>query len=90
MDAGWIPEGEEPGVAEHLRALGDYLAAAGVAEDDSFLLRYALTVPGMQRGIVPPILVLEPNRSGFSDRGSAKPPGKSHDCARCLTSLASF
>ncbi len=52
IEAGLIPEEDVPGVAEHLVALRDDLAATGVDENDAFLLRFALTVPGMQRGIV--------------------------------------
>jgi hypothetical protein len=73
---GWIPEGDEPGIAAHLEALRGHLAATGVSEDDSFLLRYALTVPGSQRGIVPPVMVLEPSRSGFSERRKREAAGQ--------------
>lgn len=76
IDADWIPKGDEPGLNEHLHALRDYLTATGVAEDDVFLLRYALAVPGMQCGVVPPILVLNPNRGGFSDRRKREAAGQ--------------
>jgi hypothetical protein len=76
IDEGWIPNGDEPSVSEHLAALRVYLAATSVVEDDAFLLRFALTVPGMQRGIVPPLLVLEPNRSGFSERRKREAAGQ--------------
>ena len=73
---GWIPNGDEPGVAAHLEALRGYLSATGVVEDDAFLLRYALTVPGQQRGIVPPLMVLDPNRNGFSERRKREAAGQ--------------
>ena len=60
----------------HLEALRGHLVATGVAEDDAFLLRYALTVPGMFRGIVPPLMVLEPNRNGFSERRKREAGGQ--------------
>jgi hypothetical protein len=72
-ERGWIPHGDEPDVTAHLEAARSHLAASGVAEDDAFLLRYALVVPGVQRGIVPPLTVLEPNRSSFSERKKKQP-----------------
>lgn len=76
-ERGWVPSGAGPGIAEHVQTLRDHLAATtGVVENDDFLLRYALTVPGMQRGIDPPVLVLEPNRSGFSERRKREAAGQ--------------
>lgn len=60
----WLPDVRDPVMAQHIETLGDYLAA----EEDIYLLRLGLTVPGMLRGIAPPLLVLEPNRGGFSER----------------------
>ncbi|MCI0739685.1 MAG: hypothetical protein L0Y72_11615 [Gemmataceae bacterium] len=48
----------------------------GHPEDDPFLLRYGLTVPGTQRGIVPPLKVLEENRGGFSARRQREAEGE--------------
>ncbi|WP_165232586.1 hypothetical protein [Aquisphaera insulae] len=76
MENGWIPGCEEPGIAEHLDVLRRHLAAENMAEDDEFLLRYALTVPGMQRGIVPPVMVLDPDRNGFSVRRQREAGGQ--------------
>jgi hypothetical protein len=87
---GWIPEGVEPGLTEHLDALRDHLAATGVSESDTFLLRYALTVPGMQRGIVPPLLVLEPNRSGFSERRKREAAGQVNRLGEALALARAF
>lgn len=72
---GWVPEGDEPGVSEHLQALRAHLAATGAPEDDSFILRHALTRPGILRGIVPPLMVLDPDRNGFSDRRKREAAG---------------
>jgi|GEM_PF-6744328 len=79
---GWIPQVDDPGVAGHLDAIRSYLAATGVAEGDEFLLRYALVVPGMQCGIVPPLIVLEPNRNGLSERRKRERRDKSPACVR--------
>lgn len=73
---GWIPRGDEPGVGEHLATLCDHLAATGKVEDDAFLLRYALIVPGRLRGINPPLMVLEPDRNGFSVRRQREAAGQ--------------
>ncbi|OJW24695.1 MAG: hypothetical protein BGO49_06560 [Planctomycetales bacterium 71-10] len=73
---GWIPRGDEPGVGDHLATLRDHLATSGRVEDDPFLLRYALTVPGGLRGIVPPLLVLDPDRNGFSPRRRVEAAGQ--------------
>ncbi|MGI8979450.1 MAG: hypothetical protein ACR2FY_09505 [Pirellulaceae bacterium] len=64
----WLPAENEPGVQHHLELLRQHLAKIGCPEDDTFVLRLGLTVPGMQRGIVPPYRVLEANRGGFSAR----------------------
>ncbi len=90
IEQGWIPEGVEPGLTEHLDALRDHLAATGVPENDTFLLRYALTVPGMQRGIVPPLLVLEPNRSGFSERRKREAAGQVNRLGEALSLARAF
>ncbi len=76
IDAGWIPAGDEPGVDGHLQALQEYLAARGRPEADNFLLRFGLTVPGTQRGVVPPLKALELNGNGFSDRRKNESAGQ--------------
>lgn len=71
---GWLPVENDPVVQQHIETLRQHLAAKGREEDDRFLLRLGLTVPGMQKGIVPPLMVLEANRGGFSakrQRGAA-------------------
>lgn len=72
---GWVPKGDEPGVAGHLEALRAHLAATDAREDDSLILRYALTAPGTSRGIAPPLMVLDPDLNGFSDRRKREAAG---------------
>jgi len=65
---GWLPVDDEPGVQQHLYTLRQHMAEIGHPENDGFLLRLGLTAPGMQRGIVPPLMVLDANRGGFPPR----------------------
>lgn len=65
---GWLPATDDPGVPELLKTLRQHFDDAGLGGDDDFLLRFGLTVPGTQRGIIPPLKVLEDNRGGFSAR----------------------
>ena len=76
VEKGWLPDIGEPDIAAHLETLRLYLAANGSFQDDLFLLRLGLTVPGTQRGIVPPTLVLESNRGGFSKRRQGEAAGQ--------------
>lgn len=76
VEGGWIPPEVAPGIQQHLEALRQYLANKGIPEDDSFLLRLGITAPGMQRGIVPPLMVLETNRGGFSARRLSEAEGQ--------------
>ncbi len=68
VERGWLPEENDPAVQQQLHALHQHLVRIGHPDDDRFLLRLGLTVPGWQRGITPPIMVLDSNRGGFSDR----------------------
>jgi hypothetical protein len=68
IEKGWVPEPDAPGIADHLNTLRTYVANKGEPAADEFLLRYGLTAPGAQRGIVPPVLVLNENRGGFDER----------------------
>lgn len=76
VERDWVPAENDPGVPEFIDALQQYLAGIGHPEEDSFLLRYALTVPGRQRGILPPMMVLGENRGGFSDRRKREAEGQ--------------
>jgi len=63
---GWLPAEDERGIQQHLSTLREHLAKIGHPEHDSFLLRLGLAVPGALRGIVPPVMVLDADRGGFS------------------------
>src|ERR1019366_6449380 len=69
---GWLPsETDERG-----EVLDRHLAAAGHSGVDGFLLRVGLTVPGIQRGIRPPLLVLNEGRGGLSTPRLAEAQGQ--------------
>jgi hypothetical protein len=76
VEKNWVPTHDDPGVPEFLDTLRQYMIEAGQAEDDVFLLRYGLTVPGTQRGIFPPLKVLEEKRGGFSARRQREAEGQ--------------
>jgi hypothetical protein len=44
------------------------MGIASASEEDEFLLRFGLILPGLMRGIRPPVSVLNPERGGFSDK----------------------
>ncbi|NOS68863.1 MAG: hypothetical protein HOP33_02935 [Verrucomicrobia bacterium] len=44
------------------------MGISGESEEDGFLLRFGLVVPGRIRGIRPPVAVLTPERGGFSQQ----------------------
>jgi hypothetical protein len=73
---GWLPREHDADTEQHLESLRRYLAKSGQPVNDSFLLRFGLTVPGTQRGIVPPLMVLDSNRGGFSDRRQSEAAGQ--------------
>jgi hypothetical protein len=72
----WLPVENEPTVQQHLATLRQHMANIGHPENDSFLLRLGLVVPGTQRGIVPPVMVLDANRGGFSARRQREAEGQ--------------
>lgn len=80
----WVPAEDAPGVPEFVNILRKHLADTGDAEDDSFLLRWGLTAPGLQRGIIPPLMVLEENRGGFSARRQREAEGQVRRLAEAL------
>jgi hypothetical protein len=73
---GWLPDANNSAVRQHIDTLKQFLRSSGNSEDDDFILRHALTVPGRRRGIVPPLLVLEPNRMGFSVKRQRESAGQ--------------
>ncbi len=72
---GWLPTADDSTVQEHLATLRRHLSEIGRPEDDYYLLRLGLTVSGTQRGIVPPLMVLDANRGGFSVRRQREAEG---------------
>ena len=72
----WVPAYDNPGVAGLLDILRQYLITTGDPEDNLFLLCYGLTVPGTQRGIIPPMMALEENRGGLSARRQREAEGQ--------------
>jgi hypothetical protein len=73
---GWLAAEGDPGIQEHLVTLRRHLANLGHPEDDSFLLRLGLAAPEALRGIVPPVMVLDANRGGFSARRQREAEGQ--------------
>jgi hypothetical protein len=55
-------------VQKYVEQLQQYLAEKGTPEDYRFLLQLAIQVPGRQRGIHPPLALLEPGRGGSKAR----------------------
>lgn len=72
----WLPAEDDPDVQQHLETLRRHMAGIGHPERDGFLLRLGLTVPGTQRGILPPLMVLGANRGGFSARRQREVEGQ--------------
>jgi len=68
VDAGDVPEVDDPTVRAYVEQLRRYLSKNGAPESDEFLLRFGLAAPGALRGIHPAILALSPERGGFSDK----------------------
>lgn len=72
----WLPDAESSETCNHLETLKRYMANIGRPENDEFLLRLGLTAAGTQRGIVPPAMVLDSNRGGFSERRQREAEGQ--------------
>jgi hypothetical protein len=81
----WIPAEDSSGVSEFMANLQQHLVSIGQSENDSFLLRYCLTIPGSQRGIIPPLMVLQENRGGFSVRRQQEAVGQIERLREALT-----
>src|SRR5688572_16125443 len=61
-DNGWLPTEDDA----RINVLARFIAADDRSPADSFSLRVGLIVPGLQRGIRPPLLVLNESRGGLS------------------------
>src|SRR6266516_5246627 len=68
VESGVVPDAADQSMHPYVEQLKRHLADAGASEDDDFLLRFALIVPGRMRGIHPPVAVFSPDRGGFSPR----------------------
>ena len=68
IQAGEMPDAEDATAKPLVGLLKRYLAKNGTSESQDFLLRLGLIMPGVMRGIHPPILVLSPERGGFSEK----------------------
>ena len=68
VDEGHVPPADDETIRPHVQLLKRHMGLAAASEDDEFLLRFGLIVPGLMRGIVPPVSILEPERGGFSDK----------------------
>lgn len=68
IEKNWIPSADDHSVDSFVADLRKFLVANAEEENDEFLLRFGITVPGIQRGIDPPILVLQENRGGYKEK----------------------
>src|SRR5882757_7254473 len=66
IDSGEVPSANDESIGPYLKKLKKHVGRSGKSDDESLLLRYGLTVPGLSRGIRPGISVLAPERGGFS------------------------
>src|SRR6266516_7989997 len=68
VERGDLPEVADQSIRPYVEQLKRHLADARASEADDFLLRFALIVPGLMRGIRPPAAVLSLDRGGLSPR----------------------
>lgn len=71
VDDGHVPPADDETVRTHVELLKRRMGLAAdavLSENDELLLRVGLIVPGLMRGIHPPVSVLNPERGGFSDK----------------------
>lgn len=72
----FVPDERDDKVRTWMSQLSTSISESGLPQPDSFLLRYALTVPGSQRGVNPPIIALEENRGGFRSKRHRESAGQ--------------
>lgn len=68
FDKGLVPPTDDETIRPYVERLKRPMRLSAVTEEDEYLLRFGLIVPGVMRGISPPVSVLEPERGGFSDK----------------------
>jgi hypothetical protein len=66
VEEGLLKDSDPDQVQQHAQRLKEYMIEAGTREDDPYLLQFGILVPGLQRGIRPPLAALGPKRGGFS------------------------
>ena len=71
-DNGWLPAEDDP----RIEVLARFIAGEARLPDDAFPLRVGLIVPGLQRGVHPPLLVLSESRGGLSKPRLAEAAGQ--------------
>lgn len=76
LEKNWIPTSDDNSVDSYIAELKSYLASISQAENDDLLLRFGIIVPGIQRGIDPPMLVLTENRGGYKEKRQRESAGQ--------------
>src|SRR5262249_55218610 len=76
VDKGSIPSGDNEAIRPHVHELKKFMKMDAETEDEEILFRFGLIVPGLIRGIEPPLSVLEPERGDFSDKRMRQAAGQ--------------
>ncbi len=65
VEKGVVPSGDNEVIRPHVLQLKKFMKVKEASEEEEFIFRYGLIVPGLARGIEPPLSVLEPECGGF-------------------------
>lgn len=68
VDNGHVPPADDESIRPHVQLLKRQMGITILSDEDEYLLRFGLIVPGLMRGIRPPVSVLNSERGGFSDK----------------------
>ncbi len=68
VENGHVPAADDDTIRPHVKLLKQRMGIATASDEDEFLLRFGLIVPGLARGIRPPVAVLNSERGGFSEK----------------------
>lgn len=68
VEGGHVPSANDDLILPHVQRLKQHMGVRTASDEDEFLLRFGLIVPGLARGIRPPVSVLNVERGGFSDK----------------------
>ena len=63
---GHVPAADDESIGPHVQLLKRHMGMSTTLEEDEYLLRFGVAVPGLMRGICPPVSVVTPERGGFS------------------------